>query len=228
MIFITGDTHGDEFSKLNTKNFPIQKELTKDDYVIVTGDCGLVWDNSNQEKYWLKWLEQKPFKLLYVDGNHENFDLLNSYKVEYWNGGKVHKINNSVIHLMRGQVFELDNKKIFTFGGAETVDKEHRKEGKTWWKEEIPSEQEFNEGLENLSKYGNKVDYIISHTCDSKTLAMLNAFFPYKLNAGKINFYFDKIRDNVTYDKWYFGHFHDDIKIGNNRCIYQNVIKAGE
>lgn len=228
MIFITGDTHGDEFSKLNTKNFPIQKELTKDDYVIVTGDCGLVWDNSNQEKYWLKWLEQKPFKLLYVDGNHENFDLLNSYKVEYWNGGKVHKINNSVIHLMRGQVFELDNKKIFTFGGAETVDKEHRKEGKTWWKEEIPSEQEFNEGLENLSKYGNKVDYIISHTCDSKTLAMLNTFFPYKLNAGKINFYFDKIRDNVTYDKWYFGHFHDDIKIGNNRCIYQNVIKAGE
>lgn len=43
MIFITGDVHGEiDIHKLNTKNFPIQRELTKDDYVMVAGDFGLV------------------------------------------------------------------------------------------------------------------------------------------------------------------------------------------
>ena len=62
------------------------------------------------------------FKKLLTDGNHENFDRLYAYPVEMWHGGKVHKIRPSVIHLMRGQIFELEEKKIFTFGGASSHD----------------------------------------------------------------------------------------------------------
>jgi hypothetical protein len=47
---------------------------------------------------------------------------LNAYPVEEWHGGKVHKIRPSVIHLMRGQVYELQGKKFFTFGGAQSHD----------------------------------------------------------------------------------------------------------
>lgn len=55
MIFITGDTHIPiDISKLNVTNFPIQKELSKEDYLIVCGDFGLIWDKSNEEKYWTK------------------------------------------------------------------------------------------------------------------------------------------------------------------------------
>ena len=44
MIFITGDTHiPDDVHKLNTTNFPRQKELTKSDYMIICGDFGGVW-----------------------------------------------------------------------------------------------------------------------------------------------------------------------------------------
>lgn len=57
-----------------------------------------------------------------MDGNYENFDRLYSYPVEEWHGGKVYKIRNSVIHLMCGQVFEIDGKKIFTIGGARSHD----------------------------------------------------------------------------------------------------------
>ena len=67
MIYVTGDTHGYEFSKLNTENFPIQKQMTKDDYVIICGDFGLIWDNSSESQYWLKWLTNKPFKTLFID-----------------------------------------------------------------------------------------------------------------------------------------------------------------
>ena len=37
MIYITGDTHGDWMSRLNANSFTEQKEMTKDDYVIVPG-----------------------------------------------------------------------------------------------------------------------------------------------------------------------------------------------
>lgn len=34
MIYLTGDTHGG-FQRLNSKNFSEQKEMTKDDYLII-------------------------------------------------------------------------------------------------------------------------------------------------------------------------------------------------
>ena len=106
MMFITGDCHG-EWRKFSTESFPEQREMTKDDYVIVTGDFG-IWDNSEREKWWFDWMEKKNFTILFVDGNHENFDLLNNYPVSNWKGGKVHFIRPNVIHLMRGEVYEID------------------------------------------------------------------------------------------------------------------------
>lgn len=128
-MFVTGDLHGyEDISKLNSKRFPANKHLTKEDYVIVAGDFGLVWDHQQDELYWRKWLARKNFTTLFIDGNHENFDLLNSYPVEQWNGGKIHKINDSILHLMRGQVFSIHGLKVFTFGGAQSHDKAYRKE----------------------------------------------------------------------------------------------------
>ncbi len=127
MIFLTGDTHGMiDIQKLATKKFPIQKELNKCDYVIVLGDFGLVWDNSKADKYWLDWLNNKSFTTLFLDGNHENFDLLKLYPVEEWNGGKIQKVRESIIHLMRGQIYTIDWLSIFTMGGAASIDKKYR------------------------------------------------------------------------------------------------------
>ena len=55
MIFVTGDCHS-EFQKLSTAAFPEQREMTKDDIVIICGDFGAVWNAdgiSNSEAYWL-------------------------------------------------------------------------------------------------------------------------------------------------------------------------------
>ena len=119
MIFITGDCHGN-FERFNPSIFPEQKEMTKEDYVIICGDFGGVWhkdEESPEETMVLDWLDSRPFTTLFVCGNHENFDRLYQYPVEDWHGGKVHKIRDSVLHLMRGQVFEIEEKKIFSFGG---------------------------------------------------------------------------------------------------------------
>lgn len=92
LIYITGDTHIPiDIDKLKTNSFPEQKDMTKEDFLIICGDFGGVWDNSPADNYWCKWLNNKNFTTLFVDGNHENFDLLNAYKIITWNGGKIKK-----------------------------------------------------------------------------------------------------------------------------------------
>ena len=124
MIYVTGDIHGSN-RRFYTRFFPEQKEMTKDDYIIICGDFGLVWDwegESAGEQFALDELNNRNFTTLFIDGNHENFNRLNSYPVTEWHGGKVHMIRPTVIHLMRGQVFDICGKKCFTFGGARSHD----------------------------------------------------------------------------------------------------------
>ena len=230
--------------------FPEQKEMTKDDFVIICGDFGGVWsegEESKEETMLLDWLDCKSFTTLFVDGNHENFDRLYAYPVEEWKGGKVHKIRPSVIHLMRGQVFEIDGKSIFTFGGAsshdidggilEPDDPDYKKKKKeldrgylpyrinhiSWWKQELPSEEEMEEGRKNLAAYGNKVDFIITHCCSSSTQILLggNKFTPDILTA-----YFEEIRQTTSFKKWFFGHYHDNRNVYSDEIlIYEQIIR---
>ena len=98
-IFVTGDIHASyDIAKLSESCFNTAG-LTKDDYVIICGDFGLVWNNSASEQYWLRWLDARPFTTLFVDGNHEGFSLLNSLPETTWNGGAVHQVSTSVLHL---------------------------------------------------------------------------------------------------------------------------------
>ena len=80
-IFVTGDIHASyDIAKLSESCFDTAG-LTKDDYVIICGDFGGVWDDSHQEQYWRKWLSRKPFTTLFIDGNHANYDRLSVYSV---------------------------------------------------------------------------------------------------------------------------------------------------
>lgn len=225
MIFITGDTHGHiDIHKLNTKNFPIQSELTKNDYLIICGDCGIVWGGTNAEsdEFWQNWLEEKPFTTLFVDGNHENHDLLAQYPVTEWHGGKVHMIKPGVIHLMRGQVFEIDGKTFFTMGGASSHDKQYRKEGVSWWARELPSPEEYDEAVHNLNRHNWKVDYVITH-CGPSSLQSYFSCGYYK--RDELTDYFDSLYERLEWGTWYLGHYHRDERNGKYRVLYQDIIE---
>lgn len=235
MIYGTGDTHGSiDIEKLNVKNFPEQRNMTKSDYLFIAGDFGHIWYPEEHKRYkdnkhWLDkyFRETKKFTTLFVDGNHENFELLNSYPVEVWNGGKIHRINDSVIHLMRGQVFNIDGTTFFTFGGARSIDKLHRVPGVSWWAEEEPSMAEMQEGFNNLDKVGWNVDYVITHTCSKKNhnYIMKNIMSLYDDGVYEtLNSYFDAIEAKLTYKKWYFGHYHGDFNLNDKtEMLFQRV-----
>ena len=123
-VWITGDIHG-EPRRFNTESFYEQSNTTKDDVMIICGDFGLVWDYTGEgssERWWLNWLENKPWTTVFVDGNHENFNRLYQYPVKEWNGGLVHEIRPHVLHLMRGEVFTIEGKTFFAMGGASSHD----------------------------------------------------------------------------------------------------------
>ena len=121
MIYVTGDLHGNGL-RFQPQYFPEQSEMTKNDYMIACGDFGCVWNGDKSDDPQLDRLEALPFTVLFVDGNHENFDALSEYPVEQWRGGKVRKIRPHVMHLMRGQAFELQGCTFFAMGGAQSHD----------------------------------------------------------------------------------------------------------
>ena len=73
----SSDTHGG-FQRFGSKYFPQQTQMGRNDYMIICGDFGGLWDGGQKDQHWLDWLAEKPFTTLFVDGNHENFDLLNA------------------------------------------------------------------------------------------------------------------------------------------------------
>lgn len=225
MLFVASDIHGSiNIDTLRYDNFPAQSN--QGDYLLICGDAGIVWDGGEKDKELMQWYNSQPYTTLFVDGNHENFDLLNRYPISYWKGGKTHRISEKIIHLIRGQVYEgiVDKERIFAFGGAFSIKKIKGDSKVPIWNEEMPIENEYNEGKKNLLKYGFTVDYIFTHTCPRSCLSELPASY-YDEGEKELNDYLEWIHEHVKYSSWYFGHFHCDKKIGNLVALYKKIVR---
>lgn len=254
MIYITGDCHS-EFLKFSSGSFPEQKEMTKKDIVIICGDFGGIWDtdkNSSYENYWLKWLDEKPFTTVFVDGNHKNFRRLNSeFETVDFYGGRSHRIRNNIFHLMRGEIYEIEGKSFFVFGGASSHDikdgiikredfdsnykfketirrwnkqgKEFRIKDQTWWEEELPSEEDMNYAVERLKAVNYKVDFVITH-CAPQSIA--DKLYSFPIKPDRLTKFFDELLQRLEFRNWFFGHYHEDRKIDEKFImLYDQIVK---
>ena len=223
MIFITGDTHIPlDIEKLND-NFYEKQMMTKKDYLIICGDFGGVWDGSPERTRILSSLNRQRFTTLFIDGNHENFHLLNQYPVMQWNGGLAHRIKSSIYHLMRGQVFTLQGKTFFTMGGGNSADKMYRVPGISWWAEEMPSEKEYQTARLNLKRVGQKVDYIVTHTAP---LSVVRYFYEPD-DERKLNEFLEEVKQTTDYKKWFFGHVHKDEEVDERHvALYHKILEV--
>jgi len=238
-IYLSGDTHGD-VRRFSTSNWKEGKTLTKDDFVIILGDFGCVWEvdeNSRrwaEEQWWLDWLNDKPFSVIFVDGNHENHTRLDKLpQIQKFNG-TVGAVRNSIFHLKRGEIYTIANKKFLTCGGALSIDKHRRIENVSWWEREQPNKKEQDHGISNLINHGMSVDYILTHTCPQHIVSILLGGTPTSPYDGN---YYDKFYDPLTkylsyiyesvqFDKWFFGHFHEDKKIDDKfMCLYKGIYR---
>ena len=232
MIYITGDTHNTEdMSNLSSKNMKLccmEQGVDFHDisYAIVLGDFGLPWSSDceideagihptdHTDCYLLKWYNQKPFKVLAVMGNHDNYDVIERLSEVEMFGSKVLKVSDNVFYFKRGEVYYIEDKRFLVLGGAMSDDKACRKPHESWWEQEEWSEEEKTACLAKLETE-KQFDYVLSHTGPSAGIALADDFFTNEENLKQLhrdsNIVFnDKIYSIISYKKWFFGHWHSD------------------
>lgn len=248
MIYITGDIHGTmDISKLYYLD---ENDFKEDDILIICGDFGFLWDYTGEnktEKRWLDWLNHKPWTTVFVDGNHECFPRLYALKEKEWCGGKVGVVRKKIFHLKRGEVYTIEGKKFFAFGGARSHDirdgvldpekdaekishwrfdrtKIFRINGRSWWKEEMPSKEEMTHALENLKKNDFTVDYVITHDCPVFIQALL---YGPAVEKNELTIFLQDLvyKYGLNFKHWYFGHHHIDKKIDDKFTAMYDSIK---
>ena len=222
MIYITGDVHGDlDFFK-DTR----LKKLTEDDTLIICGDFGFLWDGSEKEKRALSQLEKKKYTICFLDGVHENFDMLYSYPPYRYKGGNAHKIASNIYHLMRGEIVTFERKTFFVMGGGESEDIEMRKEGKTYFKAEMPSSQELINGARNLKDAEYKVNYVLTYEAPAIAKDFIRMHTNQEMHFTPLNTYLGELMKSVEYNHWYFGSLHMDMPISKNMTVvFNDIIK---
>ncbi len=221
MVYITGDIHGD----ISWFKNPKLKKLGEKDILIVCGDFGFLWDpKSEAEKKNLEILKSKKYTICFLDGAHENFNILNAYTPYRWKGGNAHKIANNIFHLMRGEIFTLDNKTFFVMGGGESDDRDMREPGVSWWEEEMPSAEEIKNAEDNLKDANYNVNYILSYEAPAVAKDFLKLHLKEAAKISALNTYLQELTKNVDYYHWYFGSLHTDMQISKKMTAVFNEI----
>ncbi len=204
MVYITGDTHGD-YERFSD---PYLKRLDEDDTLIICGDFGFIWDGTGRELSTLRKLAQKKYTIAFIDGCHENFDILErDYPLKRWNGGIVREIAPNIVHLQRGEIYTIEDETYFTFGGGHSQDVEYRLETGNWWKREQPTHEEIRHAIYKLREVDSKVDYIITHEPPASLKDCLGTDVNQRL---EIHAFFEDIIKAVEYKRWFFGKCHVD------------------
>ena len=255
MVLVCGDVHGTfdihKLFGLRAECECGQRHLTKEDYVIVCGDFGLLWNSPFTREYFdeenwalpsnLKdenwsydelqtyhWYQECPWTTLFVDGNHENYDRLETYPITHWHGGRVQKIGESIIHLMRGEIYQIDGHTYFCMGGAQSTDRgtvtgtEEEDIHKCWWPQEIPSAEEWDRAFRNLETYHNKVDFIITHDVPAEITRQ--TWKSYRIS--EVSNRLEMIRSTVDFTHWFCGHMHEDRRYGKVSILYDRIVNV--
>lgn len=220
MIYITGNTHGDitRFKQFKAL-FPKYNH-----HLLVCGDFGFVWDDSASEKRRLLKLEKLDCNIMFVEGTHDNLDILSGYPLEDYCGGKVRRVAKNVFWMQRGEVYTLeDGVTVFAMGGGESIDADERKEGINWWRCELPSVVEIEAAKRNLEQVRNKVDIVITHYHPRLELGLIDT---QKESVNALVAFLGSIARTIDYKHWYFGMDHVDRTISPRMtAVFQKVIK---
>lgn len=215
MIYITGDTHGD----IEIFNERRLGNLKKGDTLIITGDFGFIWDNSKKESKILKKLEKKKFDILFVEGAHENFELLRQYEEAPLHGGAARKIADNIYCLNRGELYSIEDKTVFALGGGLPPETDET-EGAV----SMPTDEELEYAVVNIEEQRRRVDLIVTHEAPASVKRLIDR------NAciNDLNIFLDTVMHNTRYEKWYFGSLHEDRPVSENLiCVFEEVHRFG-
>ena len=220
MIYITGDIHRD-FSRI----YKLKKD--SDNMLIVLGDVGINYYLNEEDKNCKEYLKKIKLKLFCVRGNHEERpEKISTYKEVEMFGGKVfiEEEYPNLIFAKDGETYNIDGKKILVIGGAYSVDKQYRLlHGYKWFKDEQLTKEEMDTILEKVK--GKHFDIVLTHTCPYKYEP--REVFMQGLDQSKVDksmeHFLDEIEENISYDKWYCGHYHTEKQVDKLEFMFGRI-----
>lgn len=199
MIYFLSDLHGNR--ELSGYRQYLEEDHSED-VLILLGDICLHYDCTEENKFFTSELLTLHTPICIVDGNHENFDYLESLPREEWNGGSVHRLTDHILHLERGNIYKIDGVTFFVLGGCAKSVTDH----------------EIARAYENLRKYRFQVDYVLTHDYYKKRTGTA----PRLSFEGLIDF----IDNHVTYRQWYCGHHHVNRKLDEKHTVVYDQLTA--
>ncbi len=221
MIYVTGDLHGD----LKRFSAPALRALKKGDTLLVCGDFGFLWQGGAQEEKALDAIAKRHYQIAFVEGTHDNLELLRACPREEWNGGQVHRIRPNLVHLIRGEIFTLEGMTFLAMGGGSSDDNAPREEGVNWWPEELPREEELPLFRQKLEEHRWRLDFILSHQAPTNIDACVNRKV---CDVTLLTAFLDELQRKGTFEKWYFGRYHQNKMIPPAyQALYDQVLLAG-
>lgn len=130
--------------------------------ILQLGDFG-VWPGRQGKRYLDQMEEvcaQYGVEVWFVDGNHEDFSqLLSKPKDELGRG----VVRPHLLHLPRGYRWTWDGRTWLALGGAASIDKALRHEGRDWWPEEELTREQAQAALE-----AGPADVMVCHDYPAK------------------------------------------------------------
>lgn len=211
MVFVTGDMHGD-LTRYKDKGI---KRLKKNDYLIICGDFGFVWNNSSEELKARKKIASKKFTTLFLEGLNENFELLESFPEAQFCGGRARKIDENIYMLRFGEIYNISGKSFFCLSGGDPDDGEDYSQNIRITPEEITA------AVKNLENSEMKVDYILSHDAPASLKEFLGVE---EIAFGYLSELLDKIMKTAEYGRWFFARYHTDKPISKKLCsVFKEV-----
>jgi 3-oxoacid CoA-transferase subunit A len=244
-IYITGDTHGD-FERI--EDFCKIFETTKKDVMIILGDAGVNYFLDRRDEKLKQKLEKMPITFMLVRGNHEarpgiGWDKEDAESLflidcpEYAGTFMMEQEYPSILYMLDGGVytFNVRNRqlKALTIGGAYSVDKQYRLQMQSlgltdykWFENEQLIEEEMSQILNNVRD--RKFDYVLTHTCPLKDEPRHACMPLAPADIDKtMEEFLEKVKNSITYEAWYCGHWHIDQTFRRMNFMYKKVAQLG-
>lgn len=227
-FYITGDTHGN-FNRIDY--FCQRFETSKEDILCILGDAGINY-YLNKKDYMLKQvLQDMPITFFCIHGNHEERPFnISTYITKKWNEGIVYYEEEfpNILFAKDGEIYNINGKSILVIGGAYSVDKEYRLlKGWNWFKDEQPN-KEIVKYIEKQITKQRHFDIVLTHTCPIETEPR-HMFLPF-IDQSKVDktteLLLQRIADWITFDNWYFGHFHGHWDNGKYHMLFEDYVEV--
>ena len=227
MIYITGDIHGNKRRLYEIKYFCEQNHTTLNDYLIVLGDVGINYYKDIRDSILKNIIAELPITFVCIRGNHElRLTDVSTYKEKEMFGDIVYQENEypNIIFLKDGGEYEINGMEFLAIGGAYSVDKDYRLlNGWNWFSNEQLSLDERNEISKKVN--GKKYNYVLTHTCPFEWQPT-ELFLP-SIDQNKVDnsmeIWLGELERTITYDKWYFGHFHGNKNMGKYEMLFEKI-----